>query len=350
MTSLAQAESSIERPSGPSAGWLVVAGQELRDIWFSARGPSIIIGYSLLLSLLTYLAASNTELNIIDQRDTVNLVTQIAMALAVAVSLLFSADSISGERERETLESLLLTPVPRREIALGKFLAAVSVWPVMLVVAIPYMWALRLGTGLFSDAFFSGLLVGTLLVAAFASLGMIVSLFSASNRLSLAVTFFIFIVLLAPTQLPLSGWFGDLIKQVNPMTAGSTFLQRVIVREAAWGDEWHLVDRAGGRSCAGDGDCLHRGSAIAAPRESGQMKVAFLVVILVAAALVAAAWTISASGCECRARVRFQSHHHGERVGEVDANRRRVLVHFRDHERGVGENAGVDREPRFCSG
>ena len=49
-----------------------------------------------------------------------NLVTQIAMALAVVVSLLFSADSISGERERETLESLLLTPVPRREIALGK--------------------------------------------------------------------------------------------------------------------------------------------------------------------------------------------------------------------------------------
>ncbi len=86
-----------------------MAGQELRDIWLSARGPAIIVAYSLLLSLLTYLAASNEELNVIDQRDTVNLVTQIAMALAVVVSLLFSADSISGERERETLESLLLT-------------------------------------------------------------------------------------------------------------------------------------------------------------------------------------------------------------------------------------------------
>ena len=241
MTSLAQAESAIERPSGPSAGWLVVAGQELRDIWFSARGPSIVVAYSLLLSLLTYLAASNTELNIIDQRDTVNLVTQIAMALAVVVSLLFSADSISGERERETLESLLLTPVPRREIALGKLLAAVSVWPVMLVVAIPYIWALRAGTDLFADAVLAGLVVGTLLVAAFASLGLIVSIFAASNRLALAVTFFIFVVLLAPTQLPLSGWVGDLIVQVNPMTAGSTFLQRIIVKEHAWGDDLHLL-------------------------------------------------------------------------------------------------------------
>jgi ABC-2 type transport system permease protein len=241
VTSLAGAETAIERPSRPGAGWLVVAGQELRDIWLSARGPAIVVAYSLLLSLLTYLAASNEELNVIDQRDTVNLVTQIAMALAVVVSLLFSADSISGERERETLESLLLTPVSRREIALGKFVAAVSVWPVMLVIALPYLWALRAGTGLFTDALLAALVVGTLLVIAFASLGLLVSLFSASNRLSLAFTFFIFVVLVAPTQLPLSGWFGDLIVQVSPMSAGSTFLQRVIVREQAWGDELPLL-------------------------------------------------------------------------------------------------------------
>ena len=244
MTSVARTEArspALEPPAAPAAGWLVVAGQELRDIWFSARGPAIIVGYSLLLSLLTYLAASNEELNIIDQRDTVNLVTQIAVAFAVVVSLLFSADCISGERERETLESLLLTPVPRRQIALGKLLAAVSVWPVMLLVALPYIWALRAGSGLFTDAVLAALLVGTLLVAAFASLGLIISIFSASNRLALAVTFFIFVVLLAPTQPPLSGWFGDLIVQVSPMTAGSTFLQRIIVREHAWGDDLHLL-------------------------------------------------------------------------------------------------------------
>jgi ABC-2 type transport system permease protein len=241
VTTLARGETASERRSGPAAGWLVVAAQELRDIWMSARGPAIVVAYSLLLSLLTYLAASNEELNIIDQRDTVNFVTQIAVALAVVVSLLFTADCVSGERERETLESLLLTPVPRREIALGKLLAAVSVWPVMLIVAIPYIWALRAGTGLFADAVLSGLVVGTLLVAAFAALGLLVSIFSGSNRLSLAITFFIFIVLLAPTQLPLSGWFGDAITQVNPMTAGSEFLKRIIVSEHAWSDDLHLL-------------------------------------------------------------------------------------------------------------
>ena len=107
MITLAQGEvrweTALQPPAEAGGGWLVVAGQELRDIWLSARGPAIVVGTSLLLSLLTYLAASNEELNIIDQRDTVNLVAQIMMAIAVAVSLLFTADCLSGERERETL-------------------------------------------------------------------------------------------------------------------------------------------------------------------------------------------------------------------------------------------------------
>jgi ABC-2 type transport system permease protein len=245
LTTLAREEftrpSTVEPPAKANRGWVVVAGQELRDIWLSARGPAIVLGSSLLLGILTYLAASSEDLNIIDQRDTVNLVAQITMALAVAVSLLFTADCLSGERERETLESLLVTPVPRRQIALGKLLAAVSMWPVLLLVAVPYLWVLREGDSVFVEALLSALVVGTLLVAGFSSLGLLISIFSASNRLSLAVSFFIFVLLLAPTQLPLSGWFGDLIIQINPMTAGSTFMQRVIVKEHAWGDELHLL-------------------------------------------------------------------------------------------------------------
>jgi ABC-2 type transport system permease protein len=220
---------------------MVVAGQELRDIWLSARGPVIVIMFSLLLSLLTYLAATNEELNIIDQKDTVNLVVQITLGVGVAASLLFSADAVSGERERETLESLLLTPVPRRQIALGKLFAAASVWPVMMIVAVPYVWVLKGGTGLFADAVLAGFVVGSLLTAAFGSLGLIVSIFSNSNRLSLALSFFVFVVLLAPTQLPLSGWFGDLILNINPVTAGSSFLDEVIAKEHGWGQESTLL-------------------------------------------------------------------------------------------------------------
>jgi len=106
---------------------------------------------------------------------------------------------------------------------------------------VPYVWALRAGAGLFADAIVAGFVVGSLLTAAFASLGLLVSTFSNTNRLSLALSFFIFVVLLAPTQLPLSGWFGDLIVRVNPVTAGSIFLEKVVAKQHGWGQESALL-------------------------------------------------------------------------------------------------------------
>jgi ABC-2 type transport system permease protein len=230
--------------TAPAPGWWVVAGQEFRDLWLSWRGPMLALAFSVLLSLLTFLAATNKDLNFIDQKDTVNLVMQVTLGIGVAISLLVSADALSGERERGTLETLLLTPLPTRQIVMGKLLAALSVWPAILVIAIPYIWALRIGPGLFTDAVLSGAVVGALLTITFASLGIIVSIFSSSNRVSLAASFFIFVALLTPTQLPggaLKGWFGDLLIRVNPVTAGARFVDRIIVSNHSWGQESSLL-------------------------------------------------------------------------------------------------------------
>lgn len=241
MTASSDGDFSRRLPSaGATPGWAVVAGQELRDLWLGGRGPILIFTFSLLLSLLTYLSATNKELNLLDQRDTVNLVMKITLGIGVALSLLVSADALSGERERGTLETLLLTPLPPREIALGKLLATLSVWPVIVLVAAPYAWVLRTDAGLFAEAIAAGLLVGALLGVAFAALGIIVSTASVSNRVSLAASFFVFLVLVAPSQLPggiSKGWLGDLVTRVNPVSAGAQFLDRVIVSNHAWRDE-----------------------------------------------------------------------------------------------------------------
>ena len=233
------------RDSGTEAasstpGWLVVAGQEVRDLWLAGRGPIVVLAFSLLLSALTYLAATNKELNLLDQKDTVNLIMQVTLAVGVALALLLSADAVSGERERGTLEALLLTPLGPREIGLGKLLAALTVWPVAVAVSVPYAWALRPGSGLFTDAVLSEIVVGTLVAVAFASFGIVVSTFSSTNRVSLAVSFFVFVALVVPTQLPggvAKGWLGDLWSRVNPLTAGAHFMDKVIVSDHTWSQE-----------------------------------------------------------------------------------------------------------------
>ncbi len=221
--------------SAPRLGWLIVAGQELRDLWLSARGPSIALGFSLLLSFLAYLAANNKDLNIIDQRDTVNLIVQMTLGIGVAASLLLSADAISGERERETMETLLLTPLSRRHIALGKLIAAGSIWPVLMLVAFPYIWVLARGLGIVPETIVVAVLTGSLLTIAFCALGLIVSIFSSSNRLSLAVSFFVFVALAAPTQLTFKGWLGGLLDRANPVTAAAEYVRGIVVRDHTFG-------------------------------------------------------------------------------------------------------------------
>src|SRR6058998_890689 len=127
--------------------WAVVAGQELRDLWLRGRGLLLSLAFSGLLSVITYLVATNTALNFLEQRESVNLTLQVAIAVGALLVLLAAADTISGERERGTLETLLLSPASRLHVTAGKLLAALSLWLAAYVIAIPYVWFLGRGVG-----------------------------------------------------------------------------------------------------------------------------------------------------------------------------------------------------------
>ena len=218
----------------------VVARQELRDLWLAGRGLPLAFGFSVLVSVITYLGATNEAINFLEQREAVNLTLQVAVAVGGLLGLLVAADAISGERERGTLESLLLTPVPRRYLVSGKLLAALSLWLVALVLTVPYVWFLGHGVGAVGDAVATGLVVGTLLAISLTAFGIVVSALAASNRLSLSVSLFVLLAVFAPTLLPSGaqqGWAGELLLRVNPMTAGEHFISKVVINNHDWTQE-----------------------------------------------------------------------------------------------------------------
>ena len=220
--------------------WAVVTWQELRDLWLGGRGLLLTFAFSLLLSVIAYLVATNTALNFLEQRESVNLELQVAIAVGTLLTLLAAADAVSGERERGTLESLLVTPVSRREISTGKLLAACSLWVAAFVVTVPYVWFLGRGVGVVANALVVGLVVGSLLAIFLASLGLLISIFSVSNRVSLSISLFLLLALFAPTQLPSSaqrGWAGDLLLRVNPLTAGEHYVGKILVDGRAWSED-----------------------------------------------------------------------------------------------------------------
>ena len=219
------------------AGWLVVAGQECADLWRSGRGPLLLFLFSVLLSGVTYLTSTNQALNFLEQREAVNLVLQLAVAVGVLVTLVVSADAISGERERGTLESLILTPVARQAIIAGKLTAALSLWLATFVVSIPYLWILARGVGILTQALTIGLLVGTTVAVGLGSIGMLISAVSDSNKTSLAGSLFLLLMLFAPTQLP-SGlpqaWFFDVLLRLNPVASALTYISSSLVHGHPW--------------------------------------------------------------------------------------------------------------------
>ena len=197
----------------------------------------LLFAFSVLLSAVTYLAATNQILNFLEQRESVNLTLQIAVAVGVLVTLVVSADAISGERERGTLESLLLAPVSRRAIVAGKLTAALSLWTAAFVVAIPYVWVLGRGVSVVGLALLLGGIVGTLLAVALAAVGMLISSLSSSNKVSLSVSLFLLLALFAPTQLPgglPQGWFGDLLNLINPVASATRYISAVLVTGHSW--------------------------------------------------------------------------------------------------------------------
>jgi ABC-2 type transport system permease protein len=243
---MAVAESAVDRPEPETraGGWTVVLGQELRDLWLGGRGLVLCFAFSLLVSVIAYLVASSTDFNFLEQRESASLTLQVAIAVGGLLALLVAADSVSGERERGTLETMLLTPVSRRQIAVGKLFAALSLWLAAFVVSIPYIWLLGRDVGIVEEALVAGFVVGTLLALFLVSLGLVISVLASSNRISLSLSLFILLALLAPTQLP-SGvekaWAGELLVNANPLTAGEHYIGRIVVSGHGWSEDAHLL-------------------------------------------------------------------------------------------------------------
>ena len=227
-----------DRPAGAARGgrWTVVAEQECRNLWIGGRGPILLFGYSVLLSAITYLAASNRAMNFLEQREAVNLTLQVALAVGVLLTLVISADAVSGERERGTFETLLLTPVSRRAIAGGKLFGATTMWLGCLLVSFPYLWVLGRGVTVARPAALLAAVVGTTVAVGLAGLGVLISSVANSNKTSLAVSLLLLLALFAPTQLPVlpRTSVGEVLVRINPVGSAMHYISQIVVSGRDW--------------------------------------------------------------------------------------------------------------------
>jgi len=218
------------RPRVPA--WWIIARRELIELWLGGRLLALLVLFSVLMSVTAVLREIESAASLIPPVEMIFLTLLSTISFGMLIGVVAGADSISGERERATLEPLLLTPVGRRQIILGKFIAAISPWPVALGLSVPYAIVMSGGDEALVPGFAWTALLGSLLAIAFTGFGLLVSIWSSSNRTSLFVALLAYLLFLIPTQFPgeaQKGNLGYLVQQFNPMQASSGFIEKHIV-------------------------------------------------------------------------------------------------------------------------
>ena len=130
------------------SGYFVIFSTELQRLWLGWRGPLLFLVFSIFLSIFTVLLSVDPEINVLSQRIMIELGLQATILVGITTVVLLGANSISGERDQQSLESLMLTPIPRAHIAIGKLLAIFTIWLGMIPIAIPYIMLFAKGSDL----------------------------------------------------------------------------------------------------------------------------------------------------------------------------------------------------------
>lgn len=221
---------AIGRRSAPT--WWTVFVNEVHGLWIGGKAPVLLVLYSIVLGGNAFVTAFNVELSLLPPKEMVWEIFRTAVSVGTFMGMIIATDMISGERERGTLDVLLFTPTSRRQIVIGKFLAALTPWPFALVLVIPFMAVLAQGDEVLVPAIVWLAVLGTILTIAYTATGLLVSFWSNVNRTSYLVSLGIFILILVPSQLSgraQQAAAGRFLQQLNPIAAMERFVEKILV-------------------------------------------------------------------------------------------------------------------------
>ena len=198
----------------------------------SARGAALYLVAIGILSVFSLLLVSNTELSLLDNAQAVYMMSAIIITSALLIIVIRGSDGFAGERERETLETLLITPASPAEIAVAKLMGLLFSWLIIFVLSMPYLWAVgSTGQNLLLTLIYL-FVAGTLLAVIFG--GFMLALSSRMKTLKGALSIGLTAFLLAASPLLLGpslrqSAIGRFVDLINPFAIALNMLDSVVV-------------------------------------------------------------------------------------------------------------------------
>ena len=214
------------------SGALLVARKEGAELVRSSRGLAWLLALSCVLSVLSALLVSNTELSLLDNAQVVYMMMGTVTALGALLAAILGADAIAGERERGTLSPLLVAPLSAGDIVLGKIGGQALAWALAYAIALPYVWAVGSSGQNLAQAVGYLALFGTPLVLAFGCYAVGLSARLASVRGALAASLITLLLSASPLLLGPSlrqSAIGRAFDAVNPFSSALNAFDSAVI-------------------------------------------------------------------------------------------------------------------------
>jgi len=206
--------------------------KECAEEIISSRGAAFYLVGCGVLSVFSLLLVSNTELSLLDNAQAVYMMSAIIIALALLIAVIRGSDGFAGERERETLETLFITPVSPVGVGIAKLMALIFSWWVVFILSIPYLWAVGSTGQNLLPAFQYLWVAGTLLVVIFGGFTLALSARMKTFKGALSVGLTAFLLCGSPILFGPSlrqSTVGRIIDSINPFADALNMIDSVVV-------------------------------------------------------------------------------------------------------------------------
>jgi len=206
--------------------------KEIQGELYTWKSTLWLLISSLLFSVTSYLLLTNKELSLLDQTELLWLLGKIIIGVALLIVTVDASSSITAEFEKETAESLFVSPLKMKDFIVGKLLASLTLWAAIFVVSIPYILVTSAGSHLAVAFLFYIALLGTLGILGFVFLIFAVSLLFRSSKNTLTTSLILLLGLSIPavfTSTLKTDVVSQIISKVNPIDSIFSSLDNVLV-------------------------------------------------------------------------------------------------------------------------
>jgi ABC-2 type transport system permease protein len=210
--------------------------KELRESLYESKGLWMIVASTCILSGLCFLTVFTKEGSVLAQSDILQYAIKATMFVTLIVSMVLGATCFVAEREENTLESLLLTPISKRSLTMAKYIGVLIIGAVMFAVSVPYLIAIGAGSGLTASALLITFVSGGILLLAFTAVSVILSILMESSKVSLLTSMLILLILTFPAFVqsifklsPL----GVLFLKIDPVASSFNMMTAMLTDKAS---------------------------------------------------------------------------------------------------------------------